>query len=231
MSGIPVTDANEDYVDTVTNMHRFLVPLGGTVALGGGLIFMFLLVRKRELIFRYMPLAYIVLIAAQLFCAFFMLLNPSTWMMSLQLTFTGLVGFYSFLDLRKEWILWYAFMSAFNLFSVAGRLSFLGYGSDLYSTLDGTTPQHVCASWFDKDYTASLCSGYISFLRFIAFALIYTSAAQAFIAYMMYKNLGEMPTQNQGNAQTYNFAAAKSGSSSSSYESIDPHGHRSDSEA
>ena len=59
------------------SMHRFLVPLGGTVALGGGLIFMFLLVRKRELIFRYMPLAYIVLIAAQLVRAFSFLLDSS----------------------------------------------------------------------------------------------------------------------------------------------------------
>ena len=159
-----------------------------------------------------------------------MLLNPTTWLMSLQLTFTGLVGFYSFLDLRKEWILWYAFMSAFNLFSVGGRLSFLGYDTSLYNALDGTTPQGVCAGWFDKDYTSSLCSGYISFLRFVAFALLYACAAQAFIAYMMYKNLEEMPTQNQGHAQTYNFSAIKSSGTHSSYESIDPRGHASDGE-
>ena len=112
-----------------------------------------------------------------------------------------------------------------NTFAPGGEILQLEQGET------GNAHMGSLGSWFDKDYTASLCSGYISFLRFIAFALIYTSAAQAFIAYMMYKNLGEMPTQNQGNAQTYNFAAAKSGSSSSSYESIDPHGHRSDSEA
>jgi hypothetical protein len=75
----------------------------------------------------------------------------------------------------------------FNLLGLLGRLEFLGYEHSLYELYD-SHPAH-CHDWFNLSHhhASSLCYGYVSFSRVLAYLMVWLVAAQAFVSYYIYK--------------------------------------------
>jgi len=81
----------------------------------------------------------------------------------------------------------YAFICVFNLLALLGRLPFLGFEHSLYDLYD-SHPAH-CHEWFNLSHhhASSLCYGYVSFSRVLAYLMVWLVAAQAFVSYYLYK--------------------------------------------
>jgi hypothetical protein len=75
----------------------------------------------------------------------------------------------------------------FNLLALLGRLPFLGFEHSLYELYD-RHPAH-CHEWFNLSHhhASSLCYGYVSFSRVLAYLMVWLVAAQAFVSYYLYK--------------------------------------------
>merc|ERR1711879_613284 len=133
-----------------------------------GSILMFLLARKKDKVYQFIPRAYLGTIVLQLVFSFFLYLTSGGWIYGIQLSFTAMIGLYSYLLFDKHWILVNSIACLYNLLAILGNIPFLGYSSNLYSVLDGTA-QAACSGWFNTLGSSGICSGYISFVRVIAF--------------------------------------------------------------
>ena len=97
-----------------------MIPIMGSMALIGLLLAVWFLVKKKNVVLYYLPLIYISIIAFQLvsypegelpltlvqFSSLVWLINPLSWLLAIQFALTGMIGVYSFIDLRQEWILY-----------------------------------------------------------------------------------------------------------------------------
>jgi hypothetical protein len=66
-------------------------------------------------------------------------------------------------------------------------MPFLGFEHSLYELYD-SHPAH-CHEWFNLSHhhASSLCYGYVSFSRVLAYLMVWLVAAQAFVSYYLYK--------------------------------------------
>mmetsp|Transcript_49820 Transcript_49820/g.75801 ORF Transcript_49820/g.75801 Transcript_49820/m.75801 type:complete len:127 (+) Transcript_49820:208-588(+) len=126
-------------------------------------------------------------------------MTATGWVIGIQLSFTAMVGLYSYLLFDKHWFFVSSIACLYNLLAILGNIPFLGYSSNLYSLLDGGTAQATCNAWFGVAVLSDsgMCSGYISFVRVIVFFLIYVVALQTFLAYTLYREHDELRAQQK----------------------------------
>mmetsp|Transcript_16576 Transcript_16576/g.28249 ORF Transcript_16576/g.28249 Transcript_16576/m.28249 type:complete len:218 (+) Transcript_16576:28-681(+) len=203
------------YDDTVQNMHRVMIPLLGTIGTATGCALIWVLAKRRDKIFQYIPKLYFSGFVCQLVVSLLLLISTS-WTIAIQLSLTAILCLYAFFLFEKEWLFVNTIVCIYNLLSVLGKVSFLGYDDNLYSMLDNSSARSSCLSYFNADSDSGVCDGYIASLRVFVMFLIYIVAFLSFTSYLLYRDFDSL-SENEKESQR---SLLGSKSSSSNYESI-----------
>merc|ERR1712137_28369 len=211
--------SQEQYYDTMTNMHSYFIPIVGAACWLFGLLFVLLLVKKAHSMGKVLMTLAVFLSVVQLVMSYFFYLTYQAWLLGIQLTATGLVGFYCTLMFDKDLLLLNVLINLFNLFCVFGKAPFLNYETDLYTLFD-TSSQSACFGWFGIDSSIykeyGICFGYITYMRMLGFAFIYLILLQTFLGYILHRNY-----ERYSSEEHMKLDFGRGGKGSRSYESLD----------
>jgi len=177
----------DDAPDTLKDMHRYMIPLlgiiGTVVLLPIILLFAFKIDFARFLRWVLMALAVV-----QIFICVFFWFNP-VWPISLQLILFAMFALFATISKSADHVLLLILFHFFDLFCLLGHVTFLGYSTNFVDAM----AFEDCVKYYYKSATDDepLCASYINYLRFLAFALIFMQALQAFFAYLLWKDRKE----------------------------------------
>jgi len=175
-----------DYKDTQSDMRRWFIPLVGFVmlvilsAIGGSLGTRG---AKSFRVLKYFLLFHILL---QMLGSVF-LLGTQHWEWAVQLGLTAIVGLFAAITLGTDYLALYAFICAFNLLALLGRLHLFGFDTSLYRLYEAHPAG--CQNYFhlDPHHASNICYGYQAFTRLLAYLMVWLVAAQAFVSFYIYK--------------------------------------------
>jgi len=176
----------ESYRDAQSDMHRWMIPIVGFLMMLILSVIAGTLATRGTRTFRILKHILLLHVFLQMLFAV-LLLATAEWEWAVQLGLTAVFGLFATITLGVDYLAMYALVCVFNLLGLLGRLEFLGYEHSLYELYD-SHPAH-CHDWFNLSHhhASSLCYGYVSFSRVLAYLMVWLVAAQAFVSYYIYK--------------------------------------------
>jgi heme/copper-type cytochrome/quinol oxidase subunit 4 len=183
---MPLAESIEDYRDSQHDMHRWMIPIVGFIFLLILSVIAGSLATRGTRSFRFLKYILLLHVLIQMLFAV-LLLATAEWEWAAQLGLTAIFGLFAGITLGVDYLGVYSVICLFNLLCLMGRMSFLGYEHSLYDLYD-RHPNH-CHEWFglSHHHASSLCYGYVSFSRVLAYLMVWLVAAQSFVSYYIYK--------------------------------------------
>lgn len=181
-----LAESVESYRDSQSDMHRWMIPIVGFLMLLLLSIIAGTMGTRGTRSFRLLKYLLLFHVMIQMLFAV-LLLATAQWEWAVQLGLTAIFGLFTGITLGVDYLAVYAFICVFNLLALLGRMPFLGFEHSLYELYD-SHPAH-CHEWFNLSHhhASSLCYGYVSFSRVLAYLMVWLVAAQAFVSYYIYK--------------------------------------------
>ena len=97
-------DATKDFNNAITGMHSYMIPIEGAVAFIVALTALFLLLKKPELVDKWLNKVLLLFCLVQIMFSVFLLISETGWTYGLQLGFFAIFGVFASLTGNKNYL-------------------------------------------------------------------------------------------------------------------------------